>query len=206
MHGLAVPAFLLCGVLAASPAAFAQSSERSEAKPESKSRTIQLRAKNPDPAKWTGRRDGQNPRTIYDCKQGACATRVRVIISASKGPTKPVTEKALEKLAREDLPKAARAANAAREIMTDGAEKIETLASEPVRLHGFPAVLNETGYSRATVTVYKGTAIIFAGPAMVRVEATSSDRALMKKSLEEFIRVMEFEEREPTKKPLTNPI
>jgi hypothetical protein len=126
---------------------------------------------------------------------------VRVVISAGKSPTRDPDPQALEKLAKVDLPKAARAASAAREIMSDGVEKVETLSSETAKFHGYPAVLNETKYSRASSTVYKGTAIIFAGPAMIRIESTSPDQALMKKSLDDFIRVMEFDQNAPTPAP-----
>jgi hypothetical protein len=124
------------------------------------------------------------------------------VLSAGRSPTRNPDPQALEKLAKVDLPKAARAASAAREIMSDGAEKVETIVSETAQFHGYPSVVNETKYSRPNATTYKGTVIIFAGPAMIRVEATSPDQALMKKSLEDFIRVMEFEQGPPaTKKP-----
>ena len=196
-------AFLLASLVIAAGPATAQSEEKAPAK----SGTFQLRAKAPEKDKWTARRDGNSPRTIYDCKPLACADRVRVTISAGKSPTRNPDPQALEKLAKVDLPKAASAANAAREIMSDGAEKVETLISETTKYHGYPAVINETRYSKTSSAIYRGTVLIFAGPAMIRVEATSPDQALMKKSLEDFIRVMEFEQGVPTpKKPSGNVI
>lgn len=198
---LASVAALACS-LSAAPAP-AQTDEKAAPK----SGTFQLRAKAPEKDKWTAKRDGNNPRTIYDCKPLACADRVRVTISASKSPTRNPDPQALEKLAKVDLPKAARAANAAREIMSDGAETVETVLSETTKFHGYPAVINETKYSKTNSAVYRGTVLIFAGPAMIRVEATSPDQALMKKSLDDFIRVMEFEQGAPTpKKPFGNVI
>lgn len=196
-------AFLLASLVIAAGPATAQSEEKAP----TKSGTFQLRAKAPEKDKWTARRDGNNPRTIYDCKPLACADRVRVTISAGKSPTRNPDPQALEKLAKVDLPKAASAANAAREIMSDGAEKVETLISETTKYHGYPAVINETRYSKTSSAIYRGTVLIFAGPAMIRVEATSPDQALMKKSLEDFIRVMEFEQGTPApKKPSGNVI
>jgi hypothetical protein len=193
-------AAIACGLAIGEPA---RSQTPDKAAPP-KSSTFQLRAKAPEPDKWVAKRDGNNPRTTYDCKPLACPDRVRVIISAAKSPTRNPDPQALEKLAKVDLPKAARAANAAREIMSDGAEKVETLLSETTKFHGYPAVINETKYSRPNSAVYRGTAIIFAGPAMIRVEATSPDQILMKKSLDDFIRVMEFEQGAPApKKPGT---
>ena len=56
--------------------------------------------------------------------------------------------KALEKFAKDDLPKSIRAAGAAREVMSDGTDKIETLASETATLKGYPSVVNESKISR----------------------------------------------------------
>jgi hypothetical protein len=198
--------FALATFLALSGPVAAQTADKAPPKPGT---TFQLRAKAPEPDKWIARRDGNNPRTHYDCKPLACADKVRVTISAGKSPTRNPDPQALEKLAKVDLPKAARAAHAAREIMSDGAESIETVVSETTKLHGFPAVVNETKYSKPNATTYRGTAIIFAGPAMIRVEATSPNQALMKKSLDEFIRVMEFDQNAPApapKKPAGNTI
>ena len=189
---------LACWLSAADRAAAQTDDKAAPAKPG----TFQLRAKAPEADKWNAQRDPKNPRTVYDCKPLACADKIRVTISAGRSPTRNPDPQALEKLAKVDLPKAARAANASREIMSDGAEKIETLLSETTNFHGYPAVINETRYSRPNVSVYKGIAIIFAGPAMIRVEAVSPDQALMKKSLDDFIRVMEFDQNAPApKKP-----
>lgn len=198
--------FALATLLALAGPVAAQTPEKAPSKPGT---TFQFRAKSPEPDKWVARRDGNNPRTHYDCKPLACADKVRVTISASKSPTRNPDPQALEKLAKVDLPKAARAAHAAREIMSDGAESVETVVSETTKLHGYPAVVNETKYSKPNATTYRGTVIIFAGPAMVRVEATSPDQKLMKKSLDDFIRVMEFDPNAPApapKKPAGNAI
>jgi len=199
-------AFALATLLALAGPVASQTPDNAPSKPNT---TFQFRAKSPEPDKWIAKRDGNNPRTHYDCKPLACADKVRVTISASKSPTRNPDPQALEKLAKIDLPKAARAAHAAREIMSDGAESVETVVSETTKLHGYPAVVNETRYSKPNATTYRGTVIIFAGPAMVRVEATSPDQKLMKKSLDDFIRVMEFDPNAPApapKKPAGNTI
>jgi hypothetical protein len=200
LQRLAIVSALL--VFACGPAAAQAESKSAPAKP---STTFQLRAKPPEPDKWIAKRDGNNPRTTYDCKPLACPDKIRVTISAGKSPTRNPDPQALEKLATVDLPKAARAASASREVMSDGAEKIETLRSETTKFHGYPAVINETRYSRPNSSVYKGIAIIFAGPAMVRVEATSPDQALMQKTLDDFIRVMEFDQNAPAPAPAKKP-
>jgi hypothetical protein len=200
-----LPLALVTLLAVAGPVA-AQTTEKAPSKPGT---TFQFRAKTPEPDKWVAKRDGNNPRTHYDCKPLACADKVRITISASKSPTRNPDPQALEKLAKVDLPKAARAAHAAREIMSDGAESVETMVSETTKLHGYPAVVNETKYSKPNNTTYRGTVIIFAGPAMVRVESVSPNQALMKKSLDDFIRVMEFDPNAPApapKKPAGNVI
>jgi hypothetical protein len=128
---------------------------------------------------------------------------LRVSVSASRSPTRTPDKEALEKLATVDLPKAARAANAAREIISDGAEKVETVVSETASYHGYPAVNNLTKYSRASSVVFKGTALIFAGPAMIRIEATSPVEALVKETMEAFIAGMQFEEGPPAQRKPT---
>lgn len=191
-------AFVLAPLIALAGPALAQTSDK--AAPAKPGATFQLRAKPPEPDKWLAKRDG-NARTHYDCKPLACADKIRVTISAGKSPTRNPDPQALEKLAKVDMPKAARAAHAAREIMSDGAESIETVVSETTKLHGYPAVVNETKYSKPNATTFRGTVIIFAGPAMVRIEATSPNQALMKKSLDDFIRVMEFDPNAPAPAP-----
>src|SRR5688572_9075783 len=94
---------------------------------------------------------------------------------------------------------------AARELLSAACEQVETLVSETTKFHGYPAVINETKYSRPGADVFRSTALIFAGPALIRVEATSPDQALVKKTLADFIALMEFTENAPApKKPNTN--
>jgi hypothetical protein len=181
-------------------AAHAQSNEGSE---RLKPGTFRLKIRPPEPAKWNVQRDAKAARTHYTCKPLACADHLRVSVSASRSPTRTPNKEALEKLATVDLPKAARAANAAREIISDGAEKVETVVSETASYHGYPAVNNLTKYSRASSVVFKGTALIFAGPAMIRIEATSPVEALVKETMEAFIAGMQFEEGPPAQRKPT---
>jgi hypothetical protein len=164
--------------------------------------TFRLNLRPPEPTKWTVQRDTKSAKTLYTCKPLACPDSLRVSISASRSPTRNPDPQALEKLATVDLPKAARAASAAREIISDGAEKIDTIVSETATYHGYPAVTNLTKYSRASATVFKGTTLIFSGPAMIRVEVTSPNENLVKQTANAFIEGMKFEEGPPApKKP-----
>jgi len=169
--------------------------------------TFSLNVKVPEPSKWNVQRDAKAARSIYTCKPLACPDSLRVSVRVERSPTRNPNPQALEKLATVDLPKAARAASAAREIISDGAEKIETIVSETASFHGYPAVTNMTKYSKANSTVFRGTTLIFAGPAMIRVETTSPSEALAKETAEAFIAGMKFEERPPEpKKPSGNTI
>jgi hypothetical protein len=64
-------------------------------------------------------------------------------------------------------------------------------------LEGYPAVVNETRLSQGKASVYLNTAIIFAGPVMVRLQSSSKNRALAQKSLNEFVEAMKIEEGPP---------
>lgn len=169
--------------------------------------TFRLKMTPPEPKKWTVQRDTKSAKTLYTCKPLACPDSLRVSVSASRSPNRDPNPQALEKLATVDLPKAVRAASAAREIMSDGAETIETVRSETASYHGYPAVTNLTKYSRANSVVFKGTILIFAGPALVRVEATSPSASLVDETAAAFIAGMRFEQGPPAaKKPSGNTI
>jgi hypothetical protein len=155
---------------------------------------FRLKVRPPEPGKWNVQRDSKTTRTFYTCKPLACTDALRVSVFAARSPLRTPNPEDLERLATIDLPKAAHAASAAREISPDGVEKIETVVSETASYHGYPAVNNLTKYSKADAVVFKGTALIFAGPAMIRLEVTSPVEGLVKESMAGFIAGMQFEE------------
>ena len=142
-------------------------------------------------------RNANGTQRIFKCKPLACSEPQTVTFTFSKSPTRHPDPKALEKFAKEDLPKSIRAASAAREVLTDGAEKIETLMSQTTTLKSYPSVVNESKISRGKSDAYIQIAIMFAGPVMIRVQSSSPDRELAKKALNEFIEIMEIEEGPP---------
>ena len=148
----------------------------------------------PKPDKWNSARSANGARRIFKCKPLACPDPQTVSFTFLKSPTRKPDPKALEKFAKIDLPKSIRAAGAAREVLSDGAEKIETLVSETAKLKGYPSVLNESKFSRGDKSAYLEIAIIFAGPIMIRVQSTSPNQQLAKKALSQFIDVMRIEE------------
>ena len=124
----------------------------------------------------------------------------------SKSPTtRTPNPEALEKFAKIDLPKSIRAAGAAREVLSDGTEKIETLVSKTATLKGYPSVINESKLSRGQASSFIQTAIIFAGPIMIRIQSSSPSQELAKKALNEFIEVMQIEEGPPLPPPRSKP-
>jgi hypothetical protein len=203
-----VIAFLLltCALPAAAQSQTTPSPE-TKAAPPAQPGTFRLNVRPPEPAKWNVQRDSKTARSVYTCKPLACPDALRVSVTVERSPTRNPNPQALEKLATVDLPKAARAASAAREIISDGAEKIETITSETATYHGYPAVRNLTKYSRASSVVFKATTLIFAGPAMVRIETTSPLESLVRETTDAFVAGMKFEEGPPApKKPAGNTI
>jgi hypothetical protein len=183
---------LIFAPLAPAGVASAQTPERAEPL---KPGAFRLKVRPPEPGKWTVQRDGKTTRTLYTCKPLACPdAALRVTVFAARSPMRTPDPEDLERLATIDLPKAAHTSSAAREISPDGVEKIETVVSETAKYHGYPAVNNLTKYSKADAVVFKATALIFAGPAMIRVEATSTVESLVKETMAGFIAGMQFEE------------
>jgi hypothetical protein len=148
----------------------------------------------PEPDKWDAQRSANGAQRVFKCKPLACADAQTVSFLFSKSPTKNPNPEALEKFAKVDLPKSIRAANAAREILSDGAEKIETLMSKTATLKGYPSVVNESKFTRGQTSSFIEIAIIFAGPIMIRVQSSSPNQELALKALDQFVEAMQIEE------------
>ena len=162
---------------------------------------IRVTTRAPDPDKWVVQRNANGTQRIFRCKPLACPDPQAVSFVFLKSPTLHPDPKALEKFAKEDLPKRIRAAGAAREVMSDGTDKIETLASATATLKGYPSVVNESKFSRGKRETFMQTAIIFAGPIMIRVQSSSADRELAQKTMDQFIEIMRIEEGPPGPPP-----
>jgi hypothetical protein len=198
----------LCVLLSSAGSSWAQSggdatpsAPRAPIKPGS----MRVTTKAPEPDKWDALSFNNGTRRVFKCKPLACPDPQSVVFTFSKSPTRHPDPKALERFAKEELPKSIRAASAAREVMSDGEEKAETLASDTATLKSYPSVINETKLSRNKSETYVQTAIIFAGALMVRIQSSSSNRELAKKALAEFLDVMRIEEGPPAPPPGTPP-
>jgi hypothetical protein len=193
---LQMSALALCALVFVPAASLAQESNAGNAPPP-RAGTMRVTTKAPEPDKWDVQATANGSRRVFKCKPLACSNSQTVSFTFQKSPTPHPNPKALEKFAKEDLPKSIRAASASREILSDGAEKIETLASDTATLKGYPSVVNESKFSKGASATYMQIAIIFAGPMMIRVQSSSPDGVLAKKTLEEFIEIMQIEEGPP---------
>ncbi len=168
---------------------------------------VRVTTRAPDPDKWIMLNAANGTQRIYKCKPLACSDAEAVTFTFSKSPTRHPDPKALEKFAKIDLPKSIRALDAAREVLTDGAERVETMSSKTATIKGYPGVLNESKFTRGKSSAYADIAFIFAGPVMIRVLSASQNRGLAQKTLNEFIETMRIEEGPPPTppaKPLPN--
>lgn len=162
---------------------------------------VRITTRAPDTERWIALRSANGAQRIFKCKPLACSDAETVSFTFSKSPTRHPDPKALEKFAKVDLPKSIRALDAAREILSDGAEHVETVSSKTATLKNYPAVVNETKFTRGKTTAFAEIAIIFAGPAMVRVTSSSQNRDLAQKTLNQFIDAMRIEEGPPPAAP-----
>ena len=190
----------LCALAALPAGALAQSAGGDESAPLHK-HNLHVTIRAPEPDKWAVQNSADGSRRIFKCKPLACSEPQTVTFAFRKSPVRNPDPKALERFAKVDLPKSIRALGAAREVMTNGAEKIETLRSEPVTLKGYPSVSNETKLSRGASVIYVNIAIIFAGPLMVRVQSISPNQELAQQALDQFVEAMQIEERQPPAGP-----
>jgi hypothetical protein len=201
-------ATVLCVLMASTGSSWAQTGrETSPSAPSApiKPGSMRVTTKAPEPDKWEALSLNNGTRRIFKCKPLACPDPQSVIFIFSKSPTRHPDPKGLERFAKEELPKSIRAASAAREVMSNGEEKAETLASDIATLKSYPSVINETKLSRNKSDTYVQTAIIFAGALMVRIQSSSPNRDLAKKALAEFLDVMRIEEGPPAPPPGSPP-
>jgi hypothetical protein len=189
-------AAIVCALIFAPAQLFAQTGGDDAINPV-KPGAVRITTKAPDLDKWDGQKSANGLQRTFKCKPLACPDAASVLFTFLKSPTRHPDPQALEKYAKVELPKSMRALDAVREVLTDGAEKIETLSSETAKLKDYPAVLNETKVSRGNTSAYIEMAIIFAGPVMIRVQSSSPNRELAQKSLAQFIDVMTIEEGPP---------
>ena len=119
---------LVAALVLASGSSIAQTGPAAPAKPIGPG-GIRVVTRAPEPDNWNEQKNANGTQRVYKCKPLACPDQETVSFIFSKSPTRNPNPEALEKFAKVDLPKSIRAAAAAREVLTDGTEKIETLVS-----------------------------------------------------------------------------
>jgi hypothetical protein len=95
------------------------------------------------PGDWDVQVAPNRSQRVYKCKPLACPDAETVSFTFSKSPTAKPNPKALEKYAAVDLPKTMRALAAARTVMQDVPQQIETLSSKTATVKGYPAVVTK---------------------------------------------------------------
>jgi hypothetical protein len=206
-YPIALPSIVavsLCAVVLAAPVS-AQTVGSVDPSAPIKPGAVRVTTKAPEPDKWLGQRSPNGMVRSFKCKELACPDATTVTISFAKSPTRHPDPQALEKFAKVDLPESIRALDASREILTDGAEKVETVSSKTATLKGYPAVVAENKFSRGKTATYFDVAIVFAGPLMIRLNSISQNRDFAKKTLDQFVEIMNIEEGPPATPTETSP-
>jgi hypothetical protein len=156
---------------------------------------VRVTTRAPEPGKWDLASAGAQ--RVFKCKPLACSDSQTVSFNFQKSPTRHPDPQALEKFAKVELPKQTRSLAAALGVLSDGAQKVDTLGSGTATLNGYLSVFNETEFSQGKASIFVHTVIIFAGSAMIRIDSKSPNREFAKKSLDEFIEAMQIVEGPP---------
>jgi hypothetical protein len=159
---------------------------------------VKIGVRNPNPEKWTAAavqptRTG-TVRHAFTCKVLSCPDPVSAIVSSSVPRGQRPDQKALEKLAKETLPKLTQARNLELQVASDNKAKIDTLSSATLKLNTYSAVLNETKVTVGERSRHNTMAIIIAGRALIIISADANDRAGARAAIEEFSKSFTIEE------------
>jgi hypothetical protein len=159
---------------------------------------VKIGVRNPNPEKWTiaavqPTRTG-SVRHAFTCKVLICPEPVTAVLTSSvpRGP-KP-DQKALEKLAKETIPKLTQARNLQLQVASDNKAKIDTLSSATVKLNNYNAVLNETRTTVGERVRFITMAIMPAGRALIIISSEAGDRGSARTAIEEFSKSFTVEE------------
>jgi hypothetical protein len=162
---------------------------------------IKLVLKNPNPDKWTARVEtGSNDGTIrtgYTCKVLSCPEPATIVFSRNLNRGPRPDKAALEKIAKETIPKLSEAQNLQLQVRTDNKAKLTTVASSATKFGAYDGILNETKITIGTNARYNTLAVIIAGRMLVTIRAEAGDRATARKAVDEFASSFTVEEGPP---------
>jgi hypothetical protein len=153
---------------------------------------------NPNTEKWTPRiRQGAPDGSVrygFTCNVLSCPEPAEVIVTNRRSPARNPDPKALEKLAKESIPKLTQARSLELQVSTDNKGKAETLSSNTVTVNDFPAILTETKITISDKVRFNTVATVFAGRVLVNINANAGDRATARQAVEDFARSFKIEE------------
>jgi hypothetical protein len=163
--------------------------------------TVRFSLAGVDDAKWTasiqqGAPDG-SVRYGFTCKVLTCPEPAVVVLTTRRSPDERPNPQALEKFAKESLPKLTQAESLQLQVRSDNRAKAETLSSVVVRVQDYPAILNETKITIADRQRFVTTSTVFAGKLLVGIRAEAGDRATARIAVEDFARAFKVEEGPP---------
>jgi hypothetical protein len=158
--------------------------------PYRQSRTI----KNPDPAKWAGKRNFfGNSTGEYICRPLACPDRATVTVSISNSPTRSPDPQALAKLAAK-IPESVAQSNANIASGPTPGRKLERMSSGTTTLRGYPAIVQELRIVGEKGSAYLSKASMFVKSALVSFSSFSPSLELARRNRELFIKAMDVED------------
>jgi hypothetical protein len=162
---------------------------------------IKFSLKNPNPEKWTESvkavtRDG-TIRTGYTCKVLTCPEPSTVVVSGSLNRGPRPDKAAIEKLAKETIPKLSEAQNLQLQVRTDNKAKLTTVSSSATKFGAYDGILNESKITIGTNARHSALAFILAGRMLVTIRAEAGDRTAAKRAVDEFAASFTVEEGAP---------
>jgi hypothetical protein len=181
-------AMVLCAALAGGPCCAQTVVDQGPVRPGG----VRVTTRAPEPGKWDVVTAANHSQRLFRCKPLACPDTETVLFKFSKSPALHPDPKALEKFATVEWPKRLRAVEAARSVLSERAEKLETLSSKTAVLKEYPSVVNESKLIGGRTAIYFDSVIIFAGPIMISIQSSSPNRELAHASLNQFLDVMKI--------------
>jgi hypothetical protein len=133
----------------------------------------------------------------FTCRVLVCPEPAVVVLTMRRSPAERPDPKALEKIAKESIPKLTQAESLQLQVRTDNRAKAETLSSAVTTIQTYPAIYSETKLTALDRQRFTTIATIFAGRILVTIRAEAGDRATAKAAVEDFAKAFRVEEGPP---------
>jgi hypothetical protein len=121
----------------------------------------------------------------FTCRVLHCPDPANVIITFSTLRAKPTTQD-LDKTAKDVLPKLIESRNLQFQVQTNNKGKIERLSTARTKIAGHDALLQEIKLSVGERSRVSSTAMLFIGKQSIAINAEAGDRAIARRSIDEF--------------------